>query len=97
MKGLIAVAPNGVVTFISDLYPGSVSDKRIVEDCAVLQKMVSGDLVLGDKGFLIADILPQGVSLNIPSFLTTLQFTPQQVFKQTCKNSCRKNIFLYDE
>nr|CAH7726050.1 unnamed protein product [Callosobruchus chinensis] len=79
VKGLVGVAPNGVVTFLSELYPGSVSDNKIVQDCAVLNKMVSGDLILADKGFLIADVLPQGVSLNIPPFLTTPQFTPQQV------------------
>lgn len=79
MKGLVGVAPNGVLTFMSDLYPGSVSDKRIVEDSKVLEKMVAGDLILAGKGFLIKELLPPGVSLNIPPFLTTAQFTPQQV------------------
>ncbi|CAI6356648.1 unnamed protein product [Macrosiphum euphorbiae] len=40
---------------------------------------VPGDLILADKGFLIRDILPPGVSLNIPPFLDTPQFTPNQV------------------
>nr|CAI5822469.1 unnamed protein product [Callosobruchus analis] len=43
--------------------------------------MASGNLILADKGFLIADILPQGVSLSVPPVLTTPQFTPQQVVK----------------
>nr|CAI5837474.1 unnamed protein product [Callosobruchus analis] len=43
--------------------------------------MASGNLILADKGFLIADILPQGVSLSVPPVLTTSQFTPQQVVK----------------
>lgn len=80
-KGLIGVAPNGVVTFVSELYPGSTSDKKIVEDCDILNQMVAGDLILADKGFLIKDLLPNGVSLNIPPFLTTAQFTDQQVIQ----------------
>ncbi|KAG5864638.1 hypothetical protein JTB14_023427 [Gonioctena quinquepunctata] len=43
--------------------------------------MEPGDLTLADKGFLIKDLLPQGLSLNVPSFLTTAQFTPQQAIQ----------------
>jgi hypothetical protein len=35
-KGLVGVAPNGVVTYVSDLYAGATSDKKIVQDCGVL-------------------------------------------------------------
>lgn len=71
LKGLVGVAPNGVVTFVSDLYVGSTSDKKIVQHCGVLSMFEPGDLILADKGFLINDILPAGVSLNIPPFLMT--------------------------
>lgn len=82
LKGLIGVAPNGTVTYVSDLYVGNTSDKRIVEHCGVLHNFVAGDLILADKGFLISDILPQGVSFNIPPFLSTSQFSPEEI-KQT--------------
>lgn len=36
-------------------------------------------MILADKGFLIQDILPYGVTLNLPPFLTTTQFTAEQV------------------
>jgi hypothetical protein len=78
-KALIGVAPNGVVTFVSNLYPGSTSDKKIVEDSEILKLLEPGDLILGDKGFILKDILPTGISLNIPPFLTTPQFTSEQV------------------
>lgn len=81
LKGLVGVAPNGVVTYISQLYPGSVSDKKIVKDCGVLKVFEAGDLILADKGFLISDILPPGVSLNIPSFLNQSQFSPEQIIQ----------------
>uniref|UniRef100_A0A0K8RD06 DDE Tnp4 domain-containing protein n=1 Tax=Ixodes ricinus TaxID=34613 RepID=A0A0K8RD06_IXORI len=80
LKGLVGVAPNGVVTYVSKLYPGSNTDKDIVKDCGVLKQLVTkGNLsTLTDKGFLIRDLLPPGVSRNIPPFLSTPQFTPQQ-------------------
>lgn len=68
--------------YVSELYPGSTSDKKLVEHCGVLAHLVAGDMILADKGFLISDILPYGVNLNLPPFLTTAQFTPEQV-KQT--------------
>lgn len=82
LKGLVGVAPNGTITYLSDLYGGSTSDKRIVKHCGVLSHFTAGDLILADKGFLISDILPPGVSLNIPPFLMTPQFSPIEV-KQT--------------
>lgn len=80
-KVLVGVAPNGVITYVSQAYPGSVSDKKIVEHCEVLKQMVPGDLVLADKGFLIKELLPAGVHINIPPFLTTPQFTESQVLE----------------
>ncbi|XP_065174752.1 uncharacterized protein LOC135826565 [Sycon ciliatum] len=77
-KGLVGVAPNGVVNYVSPLYPGSTSDKEVVRHCGVLSKLTAGDMVLADKGFLIHDLMPAGVSLNLPPFLTTPQFTAAQ-------------------
>lgn len=79
LKCLVGVAPNGTITFVSDLYPGSFSDKAITEHTGVLKMMQPGDLVLADKGFLVQDMLPQGVSLNVPPFLVNNQFTKEQV------------------
>lgn len=80
-KALVGVAPNGVITFLSDMYAGSTSDKKIVAHCGILQQLAAGDLIIADKGFLISDILPAGVSLNIPPFLQSIQFTPEQITK----------------
>jgi len=75
MKALIGCAPNGAVTFVSDLYGGAESDKCIVMKSGVLDQLSSGDMILADKGFELFDVLPQGVTLNIPSFLNKDQFT----------------------
>ena len=71
-KGLIGIAPSGAVTFVSNLYPGSISDKEIVRRSGLLNEKLwdRGDSVMADRGFLISDDLEKvGVSLNIPAFL----------------------------
>ena len=78
-KGLVGVAPNGVITLASKLYPGSISDKEIVIQSGVLQQTCAGDIVMADKGFLMHDIMPSGVGLNVPPFLVRPQFTPHEV------------------
>lgn len=55
--------------------------KKIVEHSEIMKQMNEGDLILADKGFLIKDLLPRGVSLNIPPFLSTPQFTEEQVYE----------------
>jgi len=77
-KGLVGVAPNGVITFVSKLYPGSTSDKAIVAASGVLDQMESGDMILADKGFVMQDLLPPGVSLNVPPFLKHGKFTREE-------------------
>ncbi|KAE9522602.1 hypothetical protein AGLY_017024, partial [Aphis glycines] len=79
LKALIGVAPNGIVTFCSNLFSGSTSDKILTLHSSLLAQLEEGDLVLADKGFLIRDILPNGVHLNIPPFLNTPQFTKEQI------------------
>lgn len=69
MKVLIGIAPNDVITYISELYPGSVLDKDVFK----ANKLKPGDLILADKGCLIPDLDPHGVNVNISPFLV---FTP---------------------
>lgn len=69
VKFLVGIAPNGVTTFVSKGYPGSTSDKDTVVHSGVLEQMMPGDMIMADKGFLLHDILPAGVTLNIPAGL----------------------------
>lgn len=78
LKALVGVAPNGTITYVSDLFGGCCSDKQIVKKCGVLNHLVPGDLVITDKGFLIHNEMPPGVSLNMPPFLVHPQFTEQE-------------------
>ncbi|XP_063077454.1 uncharacterized protein LOC134467525 [Engraulis encrasicolus] len=69
-KGLIGIAPSGEVSFVSDLYTGSISEKEITELSGILAMLEEGDLVMADKGFLIKEMLSKlNVSLVTPPFL----------------------------
>lgn len=57
VKGLVAIAPNGALTFVSDLYGGHCNDKVIVEHCGILQLLEDGDSLMADRGFEIQDLL----------------------------------------
>ena len=77
-KVFTGVAPNGALTYISKLYPGSISDKEFVQQSGFLKHFVPGDLILADKGFLIQDNVPKGVAVNIPPFLEHGKFSESE-------------------
>lgn len=91
-KVLVGVAPNGVITFVSDMYPGSTSDKAIVEHSNIMASMKPGDLILADKGFVMQDLVPQGVSVNVPPFLKNKRFTLEEV--KTTKSIARARVHV---
>ena len=68
---LINVTPQGMVSFISNGWGGSVSDKHIVEHSGYLMSLLPGDVILADRGFDFADsvaTLTLGATLDIPAF-----------------------------
>ena len=71
-KGLLGIAPSGGITFISQLYDGSISGKEIDRRSGILDERFwqPNDSVMGDRGFTIDEALKQlKVDLNIPAFL----------------------------
>ena len=70
LKGLVGITPGGALSFVSQLYTGRISDRELVQRSGFLdQQFDTGDDVMADKGFTIDDLLPPGVTLNIPPFL----------------------------
>ena len=83
-KGLICISPSGWITFVSQLYPGRISDKEIVEKSNFCQLIEMGDQYLADKSFEIHDLMVlRGASLYIPPkrFSANYQFTQSQCFE----------------
>lgn len=66
-KGLIGMAPNGAVTFISSLYQGSISDKEILKQSGIVALLNPSMAIMVDKGFVVEDCVP--CKVHIPSFL----------------------------
>lgn len=91
-KVLVGVAPNAVITYVSKLYPGSISDKAIVQESGLLNHLTPGDMILADKGFLIQDIVPRGVSVNIPPFLNNGTFTESEAKATKAIARCRIHV-----
>ena len=50
-KALIGISPDGTITFVSSLFPGSISDKALTRQSGILDLLESGDLVMADRGF----------------------------------------------
>ena len=56
-KGLVGISPGGAVTFVSSLFPGSITDKQLTRRCGLLELLETGDCVMADCGFDIQDDL----------------------------------------
>ncbi|XP_063436315.1 uncharacterized protein LOC134717752 [Mytilus trossulus] len=79
---LVGITPRGSFSFISDLFTGSISDRKIVQDSCFLQKVEYGDDIMADRGFLIrGDLALKGATLNTPPF---------SMGKQMCANATTK-------
>ena len=70
LKGLVGISPGRAVTFTSELYTGSISDREIFKRSGFLNLPFDDqDCIMANKGFTIQDLLPLGVNLNLPPFL----------------------------
>ena len=70
LKCIIGISPRGVVTYVSDTYGGSASDRQIIERSELLHKdmFVPGDSIMADRGIMVQDIFASNnVQVNTPT------------------------------
>ncbi|XP_063436834.1 uncharacterized protein LOC134718270 [Mytilus trossulus] len=85
LKTMIGCSPRGAVTFVSDAFGGSASDRQIVEKSELLNpdiKMFNkGDSIMADRGIMVQDLFAsQDVYVNTPTFLKgKSQLDPKEV------------------
>ena len=70
LKGLIDITPSGYVSYVSNLYCGNISDKRLTDISGVLRTLQAGDGLMANRGF---DIQDECAAVNW--FLISLHFT----------------------
>ena len=83
-KALIGINPRGLITFASDLWAGSISDKQLTKNSGILDLCEKGDAIMADKGFLIKDLTtPKGIELIIPPFKTKYKCLTRREVEET--------------
>ena len=94
MKVLVGITPSGVLSYVSELFPGSTSDQEIIVKSNFLDILAPGDGVMADKGFNIKDELASvGAVLEIPSFLKKgTQLTEEEINKNKAIASLRIHV-----
>ncbi|XP_062598931.1 uncharacterized protein LOC134260373 [Saccostrea cucullata] len=85
LKTMVGCTPRGTVSFISDSYGGSVSDRQIIERSDLikpeLRHFKKKDSIMADRGIMIQDLFAtRDVFVNIPTMLKgKSQLEPEEV------------------
>lgn len=85
LKVLVGVAPRGQVTYVSDVYCGSTSDRQIVERSTLLtgDLLARGDSIMADRGIMVQDLFcAKEVMVNTPTTMRGVnQLPPDTVIR----------------
>lgn len=94
MKALLGITPSGALCFVSELFPGSTSDKEITAQSGLLDKLQPYDQVMADKGFNCTDELASvGAELIRPAFLVKdTQFSKEETNHNKIVASLRVHV-----
>ena len=95
IKFLIAITPNGLISYVSSCYGGRATDKHITRDCSFLYLLEPTDQVMADRGFKIReDLMSVQATLAIPpSTVGSLQMSSAHV-RETSRIA---NVRIYVE
>lgn len=79
-KALVGITPWGVLSFVSQVFLGRVSDRHIVAVSGFIDKLKEGDQVMADKGFPVEELLAAaGATLVTPAFKRSAQLSHKEV------------------
>ena len=95
LKFLLAVAPDGMIVFVSVLYGGRALDKFTVNNCKIIDLFEAGDAIMVDKGFEIADECTNcNLKLHRPPYYSALrkQFPADKV--DLCRTIARACVHV---
>lgn len=86
LKCLVGITPRGTVSFVSDVYGGSTSDRQIFERsklCTEVGAFEKGDSIMADRGIMVQDLMSsKDVKVNTPTMLKgKSQLEPEDVVK----------------
>lgn len=94
LKGMVGITPSGAISFISDLWGGSISDKELFLQSDMITLLDKGDLILADRGFIIQkELEKEGCTLITPHYLANkIQFTRTERTENKCVAHHRVHI-----
>ena len=91
----VGITPSGafIISLISDLYSGAISDRAITIRSGLLEKLEPMDDVMADRGFNIRDLFTKrSATLNIPSFAKGKQLSTKACTKTRRTASLRIHV-----
>ena len=89
VKFLIAITPQGVVSFVSKGWGGRVSDKHLTENCGILNYLQPGDQILADRGFTVQDSVGlYCAEVKVPPFTKGKKQLSRLESDTACQLSC---------
>ena len=94
LKGMVGITPSGAISFISNLWSGSISDKELFLKSGLLNLLEKNDLVLADRGFLIGkELAKKECRLITPHYLANkIQFSDEEKTENKCVSHHRVHI-----
>lgn len=70
IKILVGSTPGGLLSYCSEGYGGSTSDRQMIERSKLMSLCDEGDSIMADRGFNVHDLFAtKNVGINIPTYL----------------------------
>lgn len=79
LKVLVGISPRGQVTYLSEVYGGSTSDRQIVERSTLVKPntFISQDQIMADRGIMVQDLVSAlNVCVNTPTTMKGVSQLP---------------------